>query len=211
MDALHIERAVVGGYDWGGRAACVVAALYPARVVGLVSGNSYNIQDIARSMEPGAPAHEAALWYQYLFHNERGRRALERNRRGFARQLWSMWSPTWAFDDATFERSAISFDNPDFVDVVIHSYRHRYALVAGDPAYAGIEERLAAQPPIRVPTIAIDGDSDGVDSGTAHHARKFEGFFERRVFAGAGHNLPQERPAEWAQAVADVRKAAAGS
>ena len=103
----------------------------------------------------------------------------------------------------------MSFDNPDFVDVVIHSYRHRYALVEGDPAYAAIEAKLAAQPPVRVPTIAIDGDSDGVNAGTAHHARKFEGFFERRVFAGAGHNLPQERPAEWAQAVLDVRKAAA--
>ena len=119
-----------------------------------------------------------------------------------------MWSPKWTFDDATFERSAASFDNPDFVDVVIHSYRHRYALVAGDAAYAGIEAKLAAQPAIRVPTIAIDGDSDGVNPGTGHHARKFEGFFERRVFAGAGHNLPQERPSEWARAVRDVWKAA---
>ncbi len=119
-----------------------------------------------------------------------------------------MWSPKWAFDDTTFDRSAEAFDNPDFVDVVIHSYRHRYALVAGDPAYAGIEVRLAEQPPIRVPTIAIDGDSDGVNPGTAHHARKFEGFFERRVVAGAGHDAPQERPAEWAQAVLDLRNAA---
>jgi pimeloyl-ACP methyl ester carboxylesterase len=206
MDALGIARAVVGGYDWGGRAACVLSVLRPERVVGLVSGNSYNIQNIARSMEPASPPEEAALWYQYLFHNERGRRALERNRAGFARQLWSMWSPTWRFDDATFERSAVSFDNPDFVDVVIHSYRHRYALVAGDPAYAAIEAKLAAQPPIAVPTIAIDGDSDGVNPGTAHHAPKFTGPFERRVFAGAGHNLPQERPAEWARAVIDVRK-----
>jgi pimeloyl-ACP methyl ester carboxylesterase len=208
MDALGIERAVLGGYDWGGRAACVVSVLHPERVIGLVTGNSYNIQNIARAMEPASPPEEAALWYQYLFHNERGRRALERNRRGFARQLWAMWSPTWAFDDATFDKSAASFDNPEFVDVVIHSYRHRYALVAGDPAYAAIEAKLAAQPPMRVPTIAIDGDSDGVNPGTAHHAKKFEGFFERRVFAGAGHNLPQERPAEWAQAVLDVREAA---
>ncbi|MDE2376410.1 alpha/beta hydrolase [Bradyrhizobium sp.] len=210
MDALGIGRAVLGGYDWGGRAACIVAALHPERATGLVSGNSYNIQDIARAMEPASPPEEAALWYQYLFHNERGRRALERNPRGFARQLWSMWSPKWAFDDATFARSAEAFDNPDFVDVVIHSYRHRYGLVAGDPACAAIEQRLAAQPQIRVPTIAIDGDSDGVNPGTAHHARKFEGHFERRVFRDAGHNLPQERPAEWAQAVLDVRKAALG-
>lgn len=210
MDALKIKQAVVGGYDWGGRAACVVSALHPERVVGLVSGNSYNIQNIARSMEPASPPEEAALWYQYFFHNERGRRALERNRAGFARQLWSMWSPKWDFDDATFAQSAAAFDNPDFVDVVIHSYRHRYALVAGDPTYAAIEQRLAAQPQIAVPTIAIDGDSDGVNRGTAHHARKFDGFFERRVFRDAGHNLPQERPAEWAEAVRDVRQAAVG-
>jgi pimeloyl-ACP methyl ester carboxylesterase len=210
MDALGIQRAVLGGYDWGGRAACVVAAVHPERVVGLVSGNSYNIQNIARSMEPASPEREAALWYQYLFHNERGRRALEGNRRGFARQLWSMWSPKWVFDETTFETSAVAFDNPDFVDVVLHSYRHRYGLVEGDPAYAEIERQLAAQPKIRVPTIAIDGDSDGVNPGTAHHAGRFEGYFERRVFSDAGHNLPQERPAEWARAVCDVRKAAEG-
>jgi len=208
MGALGIGRAVVGGYDWGGRAACVVSALHPERVIGLVSGNSYNIQNIARAMEPASPPEEAAHWYQYFFHSERGRRGLERNRRGFARQLWSMWSPKWAFDGATFEQSAVSFDNPDFVDVVIHSYRHRYALVAGDPAYAAIEQQLAAQPPIRVPTIAIDGDCDGVNPGTAHHARKFVGFFERRVFRDTGHNLPQECPAEWAQSVLDVWRAA---
>ena len=208
MGALGIGRAVVGGYDWGGRAACVVSALHPERVIGLVSGNSYNIQNIARAMEPASPPEEAAHWYQYFFHSERGRRGLERNRRGFARQLWSMWSPKWSFDDTTFERSASSFDNPDFVDVVIHSYRHRYGLVPGDPAYAAIEQQLAAQPPIRVPTIAIDGDSDGINSGTAHHTRMFEGFFERRVFRDAGHNLPQERPVEWAQAVLDVWRAA---
>ncbi|MBI5261940.1 MAG: alpha/beta hydrolase [Bradyrhizobium sp.] len=207
MDGLKIGRAVLGGYDWGGRAACIVSALHPERVVGLVSGNSYNIQNIARAMEPVSPPEEAALWYQYYFHSERGRRGLERNRRGIARQLWSMWSPKWAFDEATFEQTAPSFDNPDFVDVVIHSYRHRFGLVEGDPAYADIEERLAAQPPIRVPTVAIDGGSDGVNPGTAHHARMFEGRFERRVFRDAGHNLPQECPAEWAQAVLDVRAA----
>lgn len=205
MDSLTIERAVLGGYDWGGRAACIVAALHPERAEGLVSGNSYNVQNIARAMEPASPPEEAALWYQYYFHSERGRHGLERNRRGFARQLWSMWSPKWAFDQVTFDRTATSFDNPDFVEVVIHSYRHRFGLVAGDPAYADIERRLAAQPPIRVPSIAIDGDCDGVVPGTAHHARMFEGRFERRVFRDAGHNLPQERPAEWARAVLDVR------
>lgn len=210
MDALKIERATLAGYDWGGRASCIVAALWPERVAALVSGNSYNIQNIARAMEPARPRDEAALWYQYYFHSERGRRGLEKDRRGIARLLWEMWSPKWAFDDATFERSAKAFDNPDFVDVVIHSYRHRYGLVAGDPAYAAIEAKLAAQPPIAVPTISIDGDADGVNAGTAHHAAKFVGPYEHRIFHAAGHNLPQERPAEWIRAILDARSFAQG-
>jgi pimeloyl-ACP methyl ester carboxylesterase len=210
MDALHVERAVLGGHDWGGRAACVVAALQPQRVAALVSGNSYSIQDIADAMEPAPPAEEAAFWYQYYFHNERGRRGLTKNRRGIARLLWRQWSPTWAFDDATFDRTASAFDNPDFVEVVIHSYRHRYGLVAGDPAYAEIEAALAAQPPIVVPSITVDGDADGVNPGTAHHAKKFVGSHEHRVFNGAGHNLPQERPRDWARAVVDARAMALG-
>jgi pimeloyl-ACP methyl ester carboxylesterase len=210
MDALGIGRAVLGGYDWGGRAACIVSALWPDRVMALVSGNSYNIQDIARSWEPAPAAEEAAYWYQYYFHSELGRRGLERDRRGIARQLWRMWSPTWRFDSATFERTAAAFDNPDFVEVVIHSYRHRYGLVPGDPAVAHVETRLTAQPPIAVPAISIDGDADGVNPGTAHHAARFAGPHEHRVFAQAGHNLPQERPADWAQAVLGAR-AMAGS
>ena len=210
MDALRIERAVLGGYDWGGRAACVVSVLRPERVIALVSGNSYNIQNIANAMEPARPSEEAALWYQYYFHSERGRRGLERDRRGIARLLWRMWSPNWAFDDAAFERTAKAFDNPDFVDVVIHSYRHRYALVAGDPAYAPIEAALAKQPQIAVAAITIDGDADGVNPGTAHHAKKFAGPHEHRIFRGAGHNLPQERPEEWARAVIGARKMANG-
>ncbi len=210
MDMLNIERATLAGYDWGGRAACIVAALWPERVEALTTGNSYNIQNISRAMEPTSPREEAALWYQYYFHNERGRRGLERDRRGVTRLLWEMWSPTWAFGDATFERTAAAFDNPDFVDVVIHSYRHRYGLVAGDPAYAAIESRLAAQPPIAVPTISIDGDADGVNPGTARHAAKFVGPHEHRVFHAAGHNLPQERPADWARAVLDARSFAQG-
>jgi pimeloyl-ACP methyl ester carboxylesterase len=208
MDALKIERAVLGGYDWGGRAACVVSALWPQRAQALVSGNSYNIQDIARAVEPVSPAEEAAFWYQYYFHSERGRRGLAKDRRGVARLLWRMWSPTWAFDDATFDRTASAFDNPDFVEVVIHSYRHRYELAAGDPAYASIEAALAAQPPITVPAITIDGDADGVNPGTAHQAGKFVGLHEHRIFKGAGHNLPQERPEEWARAVIDARNMA---
>jgi pimeloyl-ACP methyl ester carboxylesterase len=205
MDALKIERAVLGGYDWGGRAACVVSVLRPQRVIALVSGNSYNIQNIANAMEPASPSEEAAFWYQYYFHSERGRRGLERDRRTIARLLWRMWSPTWAFDEATFERTAKAFDNPDFVEVVIHSYRHRYGLVAGDPAYASIETALAKQPQIAVPAITIDGDADGVNPGTAHQTRKFTGPHEHHIFKGAGHNLPQERPEDWARAVIDAR------
>ena len=210
MDALKIERAILGGYDWGGRAACIVSALWPDRVEGLVSGNSYNIQNIAKSWEPAPAAEEATFWYQYFFHTERGRRGLQRDRRDITRLLWEMWSPSWEFDDATFEKSALSFDNPDFVDVVIHSYRHRYGLVPGDPAYAHIETQLVAQPPISVPTISIDGDVDGVNVGTSGQAHMFTGVHEHRVFQQAGHNLPQERPEEWAQAVLDVRRMAGG-
>jgi pimeloyl-ACP methyl ester carboxylesterase len=209
LDALAISRAVLAGYDWGGRAACIVAALWPERVVALVSANAYNIQNIAQALEPASPEQEAAFWYQYYFHTERGRRGLTENRRGITRLLWQRWSPQWSFDDTTFENTAPAFDNPDFVDVVIHSYRHRYGLVPGDPAAAHIETRLVAQPAISVPSITIDGTDDGVLIGsTSSHARKFTGPHEHRVFAGAGHNLPQERPAEWAQAVLDAREMA---
>lgn len=210
MDALAIERAVLAGYDWGGRAACIIAALWPERVVALISGNSYNIQNVPHSWEPAPPEEEQRLWYQYYFHSERGRRGLERDRRALARHLWRLWSPNWNFDQAAFARSAEAFDNPDFVDVVIHSYRVRFGLAPGDPAYAHIETRLVAQPPISVPAITIDGDADGVNSGTARHAHKFTGPHEHRIFACAGHNLPQERPAEWAQAVLDARAMALG-
>jgi pimeloyl-ACP methyl ester carboxylesterase len=208
IDALQIKRPVLAGYDWGGRASCIVAALWPERVAALVTGNSYNIQNIARAGEPLTAQEEAALWYQYYFHSERGRVGLEQGRRGIAQLLWKLWSPKWVFTEGTFARSAKAFDNPDFVEVVIHSYRHRFGLVPGDPSAAGIEARLAAQPVITVPAIAIDGDSDGVNAGTRHHAKKFNAAFEFRVFKGAGHNLPQERPAEWAQAVLDAREMA---
>ena len=211
LDVLAIPKAVVGGYDWGGRACCILSALWPERVVALVSGNSYNIQNIARSLEPAGAEREAAMWYQYYFHSERGRRGLARNRREIARLLWRMWSPRWQFDDATFERSAAAFDSPDFVDIVIHSYRHRFGLVPGDPAMAHIETRLVVQPPISVPAITIDGDADGVNRGTAHHASKFTGPHRHRVFKAAGHNPLQERPAEWVQAVLDARAMAAAA
>jgi pimeloyl-ACP methyl ester carboxylesterase len=206
LDALHMPSAILAGYDWGGRAACVVAALWPERARGLVSQNSYNIQDIARAGEPHAPEDEHRLWYQYYFHSERGRRGLAQNRHGLCRLLWRLWSPEWHFDDATYERTAVSFNNPDFVDVVIHSYRHRYGLVPGDPSLAGIERRLAAKPPITVPAITLDGDADGVrpPGGSASEAHHFKGFHEHRIFPKGGHNLPQEMPGAFATAILDL-------
>ena len=206
MDALGIASAALAGYDWGGRAACVVAALWPERARGLVTGNGYNIQDIPNSKKPQAPDQEARLWYQYYFHSERGRAGLERNRRELCRLLWRMWSPTWRFDDATYERSAAAFDNPDFVPVVIHSYRHRFGLVAGDPAMEDTERQLAAQPAITVPTIVLHGHDNGVNPvrGSETHSRHFRGPYERRVIAASGHNLPQEVPGEFAAAVLAV-------
>ena len=203
MDALAIPRAVLAGYDWGGRGACVVAALWPARCSGLVSFNSYNIQAIARAMEPDTPENERSLWYQYYFHSERGRAGLAHDRRGICRLLWRTWSPTWAFDDATFDRSAAAFDNPDFVDVVIQSYRHRFGLVPGDPALAGIEARLALQPAITVPTLTFDGGDDGVrpPASAAQHAHRFTGPRVHAVVPGVGHNMPQEVPVVFADAV----------
>ena len=208
LDALDLPRAVLAGYDWGGRAACVVAALWPERCAGLVTLNSYNIQHIAQAMRPETPAQEHRLWYQYYFHSERGRAGLAQDRRALCRLLWQQWSPTWAFDDATFERSAAALDNPDFVDVAIHSYRHRYGLVAGDPAYAEIERHLAQQPPIVVPTISFDGADDGLfaPSDAAHQARHFSGPRRHRIVPGAGHNLPQEAPAVFADAVLELMR-----
>ncbi|WP_431512189.1 alpha/beta fold hydrolase [Variovorax sp. DAIF25] len=211
LDALEIDRAVLAGYDWGGRAACVVAALWPERCAGLVSLNSYNIQNIARAMEPDTPENEHSLWYQYYFHSERGRAGLLKDRKAIAKLLWKLWSPTWRFDDATFERSAAAFDHPDFVEVVIHSYRHRFGLVAGDPAYADIDRQLAAQPVIRVPAITFDGIDDGVrpPADASAHAPRFSGPRSHRLVPGVGHNLPQEAPRAFADAVLELVRGAA--
>ena len=206
MDALGLGRALLGGYDWGGRAACIVAALWPERVQGLVSVNGYNIQNIARSGVPAVPENELRLWYQYYFHSERGRAGLQKDRGAFCRLLWRLWSPTWAFDPAAYDRTAAAFDNPDFVEIVIHSYRHRFGLVAGDPAVAAIERSLTTRPPITVPTITLDGADDGVMGigETAGDARHFTGRHEHRIVPGAGHNLPQEAPAAFADAISAV-------
>jgi pimeloyl-ACP methyl ester carboxylesterase len=206
MDALHLRRPVLAGYDWGGRAACVVAALWPERCAGLVSFNSYNIQNIDKAMVPDTPENEHRLWYQYYFHTERGRAGLAANRRSICKLLWKLWSPTWHFDEATFARSADAFDNPDFVDVVIHSYRHRYGLVPGDAAVADVEARLAAQPVISVPTITFDGIDDGVrpPADAAAHAHQFSGPRSHRLVPGVGHNMPQEVPQVFANAVLEL-------
>jgi pimeloyl-ACP methyl ester carboxylesterase len=212
MDALGVRRAVVAGYDWGGRAACIAAALWPDRCIGLVSVNSYLIQNIARAMVPAKPEHEVPLWYQYYFQLERGRAGLTANRREIAQILWKQWSPNWHFDDAAFERTAVAHDNPDYVAVVIHSYRHRFGLAEGDPQYAGLQRRLAELPAISVPTITLDGDADGVvpaTDGTAT-ATEFTGRRTHHVIPHAGHNLPQEEPEAFAAAVMELVKAQGG-
>jgi pimeloyl-ACP methyl ester carboxylesterase len=208
LDALRIRKAVLAGYDWGGRAACVVSALWPQRVAGLVSCTGYNIQDIANSPRPADPAQEARLWYQYYFHTERGRNGLIEKRREISRLLWKMWSPAWAFDDATFDRTAGAFDNRDFVDVVIHSYRHRTGNVAGDPRYAAVEARLAAQPDIDVPAINLHGAADGVTpvGASEGHGKYFTAAYQRRVLEHVGHNVPQEAPQAFADAILQLCK-----
>jgi pimeloyl-ACP methyl ester carboxylesterase len=212
LDALKIETAVLAGFDWGGRAACVVAALWPERVLGLVTCTGYNIQNIARSSLPADPAQELRFWYQYYFHTERGRNGLTENRGEFCKLLWKLWSPTWPFDDATFDRTLASFANEDFIDVVIHSYRHRMNNAPGDPRYAGIEARLAAQPKISVPAINIHGAVDGVNpvQNSKQHGKYFGSQYQRRVFDNVGHNPPQEDPKGFAQAILDLHKIAAG-
>jgi pimeloyl-ACP methyl ester carboxylesterase len=206
LDGLAIPRAVLAGYDWGGRAACVAAALWPARVAGLVTCTGYNIQDIAAAARPGPAEQEHRWWYQYYFHTERGRAGLEADRQGIARLLWRLWSPNWAFDEATFQASAGALDNPDYVATVIQSYRHRFGYAAGDPALEPIEAALAAQPAITVPSICLHGAADGVGpvEGSARHARHFTGTYERRVIPLVGHNVPQEAPADFARAVLDL-------
>jgi pimeloyl-ACP methyl ester carboxylesterase len=208
LDALQVSRASLVGYDWGGRAACVVAALWPQRVRGLVSQGGYMIQDIAGSREPASPQQEYRFWYQYYFSTERGRAGLHANRRELCRLLWQLWSPNWKFDDATFERTAASFDNADFVDVAIQSYRHRYGYAPGDPDLEAIELKLAAQPKITVPTIVLHGEADGVQpvEGSEKHARFFTDFYERRVIPVAGHNVPREAHQTVIDAVLELQK-----
>jgi pimeloyl-ACP methyl ester carboxylesterase len=206
LDALRIEQAILAGFDWGARSACILAALWPARVRALVSCCGYIIQDIARAGNPVDPEQERRLWYTYYFNTERGRAGLAANRVPLCRLLWTLWSPTWPFDEQVYARTSRSFDNPDFVDVAVHSYRHRYGVVAGDPRYQETEARLAALPKITVPAITLHGAVDGVTPAATSepHGAQFTGRYERRVIDNAGHDVPREAPAAFAQAVLDV-------
>lgn len=206
MDALCIEQAALCGYDWGGRAACIVAALWPERVRCLVTGDGYNLQDIPRSTRPRDPETEHRLWYQYYFHTPRGVAGLTDNRRQLCELLWKLWSPTWTRASELYPLTAPAFDNPDFVEVVIHSYRHRFMYMPGDPALEWMEEALTRQPAISVPTISLCGADDGVgpapeiDDDIEH----FTGPYERRVLAGVGHNIPEEAPEATLKALLDL-------
>jgi pimeloyl-ACP methyl ester carboxylesterase len=206
MDALAIQRAVVAGFDWGARSADIAAALWPERVSALVSVSGYLIGSQAAGEQPLAPEAELQWWYQYYFATHRGRRGYEKYRREFAKLIWRTASPRWAFDDATFERSAAALDNPDHVAIVIHNYRWRLGLAEGEPQYAELEERLAQAPVIGVPTITLEGDANGAphpDPGS--YAGKFSGTYTHRMIEGGiGHNLPQEAPEAFAEAILEV-------
>jgi pimeloyl-ACP methyl ester carboxylesterase len=206
MDALEIERAILTGFDWGARTADIVAALWPERCTGLVSVSGYLIGSQEASKLPLPPAAELQWWYQYYFATERGRVGYDKYRRDFAKLIWRTASPEWNFDDATFDRSAASFDNPDHVEIVIHNYRWRLGLAEGEAEYDSLEKRLAQGPVIAVPTITLEGDANGAphpDPGS--YAGKFSGEYSHRTIeGGVGHNLPQEAPDAFADAVLDL-------
>jgi len=208
MDALRIESAVLAGFDWGARSADIVAALWPGRCKGLVSVSGYLVGSQQAGRQPLPPEAELQWWYQFYFSTERGREGYERYRREFARLIWRLASPQWRFDEATFARSAAAFDNPDHVAVVVHNYRWRLGLAAGEPQYDAMEARLAAAPPVRVATITLEGDANGAPHpDPAAYAAKFTGpYAHRLVRGGVGHNLPQEAPVAFAQAVIDVTR-----
>jgi len=196
MNALGVPAAGLAGYDWGGRAACIVALIAPERVLALVTIGGYNVQNTVTPPPPASAVAERAYWYQWYFNTERGRMGLERNRREICRLLWQEWSPSWRFDDATFDRTAASFDNPDFVPVVIHSYRVRHGNAPSDPRFAEIERRLSARPPITVPTMILHGAEDtvGPPGRSEGQLSRFPAGTERRVVPGVGHFMPREDP-----------------
>ena len=206
MDALKIERATVGGYDWGARTANIMAALWPERCKAMVSVSGYLIGSVEANKMPLPPKAELQWWYQYYFATERGRAGYEKYRHDFAKLIWQIASPKWDFDDATFDRSAASFDNPDHVNIVIHNYRWRLGLAEGEPKYDDLEKRLAEGPVITVPTMTLEGDANGAPHPDASaYAKKFSGKYAHRIITGGvGHNLPQEAPQAFAEAVVAV-------
>ncbi len=206
MDALSIERAILAGFDWGARSADVIAALWPDRCKALVSVSGYLIGSQAAGEAPLPPQAEHAWWYQYYFATERGQAGYDRYRHDFSKLIWQLASPKWAFDDATFERSAVALDNPDHVAIVIHNYRWRLGLAPGEPEYDELEQRLAGAPAIAVPAITLEGDANGAPHVDASaYAGKFSGKYAHRVIeGGVGHNLPQEAPQAFAQAIIDA-------
>jgi pimeloyl-ACP methyl ester carboxylesterase len=196
-DALRLPRFAVAGYDWGGRAACIAAALHPERVRAAVLIGGYSIQNTIAAPRPAAPEAERALWYQWYFNTERGRAGLDANRRSLCRLLWETWSPTWRFSPETYDRTAASFDNPDFVDVVIHSYRHRNGNAPGEARFSEVERRLAERPAIQTPAITLHGAEDGIARPAADSPAErasFTALLARRIVAGAGHFVPREKP-----------------
>jgi pimeloyl-ACP methyl ester carboxylesterase len=206
LDALQIDTAIVAGFDWGARTANILAALWPERVKALVAVSGYLIGSQAANQQPLPPQAELAWWYQYYFATERGRTGYEKYRREFNRLIWKLASPQWNFDDATFARTAASFDNPDHGSIVIHNYRWRLGLAQGESRYDELEQRLAQGPIISVPTITLEGDANGAPhpESSAYRA-KFTGRYEHRIIAGGvGHNLPQEAPQAFAKAIFDV-------
>ena len=207
MDALRVPRAILAGYDWGGRAACVVAALHPDRVEGLVScGTGYNIQNTAEALKPTDPDAERHHWYWFYLNSDRGAMALASRREEFCRFLWKIFSPSWQFDELVFRQTVLSFNNPDFVPIVLHSYRFRIGAVSGDPTLQGIEDQLSKGPRIAVPTIVLEGGADGVDPPTSppRVAEQFTQLRRRTVLNGVGHNVPQEATGAFVQAVLEV-------
>jgi pimeloyl-ACP methyl ester carboxylesterase len=206
MDALNINRATVAGFDWGARSACIIAALWPERCTALVSVSGYLIGSPESNKMPLPPKAELAWWYQYYFATERGQAGYAKYVHDFAKLIWRIASPKWDFDDATFDRSAASFDNPDHVSIVIHNYRWRLGLAEGEPKYNDLEKRLATTPIIAVPTITLEGDANGAAHPDASmYAKKFTGRYSHRIITGGiGHNLPQEAPRAFAQAIIDV-------
>jgi pimeloyl-ACP methyl ester carboxylesterase len=206
MDALGIEQAIIAGFDWGARTANVVAALWPERCRAMVSVSGYLISNPEAGKTPLPPAAELEWWYQFYFATERGRAGYEKYRRDLAKLIWRLASPKWAFDDATFDRSAASFDNPDHVAIVVHNYRWRLGLAEGEAKYAELERRLAESPVIAVPSITLEGDSNGAPHPDPRaYAKKFSGRYEHRLITGGvGHNLPQEAPQAFAEAVVDA-------